>query len=374
MWTFSLKNKNMKLKPLYKRSTTDKISYWEIEVEGNKFRTISGFMDGKKVTSDWTVCKKKSYNTAEQQALKQAKSLHKKKKDLGAFENIKDVDKPTPFSPMLAKEWTKYKAKVQYPIGSDPKLDGMRCVVKADGMWSRTGKPVVSSPHIFESLKPIFDLHPNLVIDGELYADKLADNFDEIMGYVKHTKPTPEDLIECEKHIEFHVYDYDDELKYPLSERKVRLKDFYRLEDYKYVKIVPTYVLNNEIEVDSKLLEYVELGYEGQILRVLNSLYENKRTKNLLKHKQWITDEFIIVDVLEGEGKLANKAGTFQVKTKKGVITDVSINGTHDYLADLWIRKTELIGKEVTVRYWDETKDGSLRFAKVIQIDRWSYE
>ena len=104
----------MKLKPLYKRSTAGKISYWEIEIVGNKFRTISGFTDGKKVISDWTVCNKKSYNTAEEQALKQAKSLHKKKKDLGAFENIKHVDRPTPFKPMLAKEWVDYKHKVEY--------------------------------------------------------------------------------------------------------------------------------------------------------------------------------------------------------------------------------------------------------------------
>lgn len=368
----------MKLKPLYKRSTTNKISFWEIEIEGNKFRTISGFMDGKKVTSDWTICKKKSYNTAEEQALKQAKSLHKKKKDRGAFENIKDVDKSTPFEPMLAKEYSKYKHKIVYPIGSDPKLDGMRCCVKADGMWSRTGKPVVSSPHIFKSLKPIFDLYPTLVIDGELYADKLAANFDEIMGFVKHTKPTPEDLVECEKHIEFHVYDYDftDGVKVDVCKvRKEKLKnDTFGLKKYKYVKIVSSYILNNEAEVEAKLLEYVELGYEGQILRVLNSLYQNKRTKDLLKHKMWKTDEFTIIDVLEGEGKLAGKAATFMVKTKRGVITDVAVNGTFDYLIDLWNRRAELKGKECTVRYWDETKDGSLRFGKVIQIDRWSYE
>ncbi len=60
------------MKTLYKRSTTGKISEWSIEVEANKFRTISGFTDGLKITSDWTVCEGKSYNSSNEQALKQA--------------------------------------------------------------------------------------------------------------------------------------------------------------------------------------------------------------------------------------------------------------------------------------------------------------
>ena len=54
----------MKLKPLYKRSTTGKISFWQIEIEENKFRTESGFTDGQKVINEWTICEGKSYNTS----------------------------------------------------------------------------------------------------------------------------------------------------------------------------------------------------------------------------------------------------------------------------------------------------------------------
>ena len=100
------------MKELYKRSTTGKKSAWRIEVEGNKFRTISGFTDGKKVTSEWTVCESKSYCTAEEQALNQATALHTKKKDLGAFENIDDIDTPVFFKPMLAHDFTKLKDKI----------------------------------------------------------------------------------------------------------------------------------------------------------------------------------------------------------------------------------------------------------------------
>jgi len=123
------------MKTLYKRSTTGKVSEWSIEVEANKFRTISGFTDGLKITSDWTVCEGKSYNSSNEQALKQAQALHKKKKELGAFEDIKDIDQEVHFKPMLADKWGDRKNKIKYPIYSQPKLDGVRCIVKSDGMW-----------------------------------------------------------------------------------------------------------------------------------------------------------------------------------------------------------------------------------------------
>ena len=195
------------MKTLYKRSTTGKVSEWSIEVEANKFRTISGFTDGLKITSDWTICEGKSYNSSNEQALKQAQALHKKKKELGAFEDIKDIDKEVHFKPMLADKWGDRKDKIKYPIFSQPKLDGVRCIVKSDGMWSRNGKKIISAPHIYEALKPLFDNDPFLIFDGELYTDKLANDFNKIISCVKKTKPDASDLAESAEWIEYHIYD-----------------------------------------------------------------------------------------------------------------------------------------------------------------------
>jgi DNA ligase-1 len=151
------------------------------------------------------------------------------------------------------------------------------------------------------------------------------------------------------------------------------LNEIYKLNNYKYVKLVPTFKLDNEQEVNNQLYKYLEQNYEGQILR-LDGLYENKRSKSLLKHKEFQTEEFNIISVTEGVGKLTNKAGTFQIQTNEGVNVDVTINGTHEFLADLWKRKDELIGKECTVRYFGYTEDGSLRFPKCIDINRWEFE
>jgi DNA ligase-1 len=134
--------------------------------------------------------------------------------------------------------------------------------------------------------------------------------------------------------------------------------------------VVATYELPDEKHVMEQLSHYIEQGFEGQILREPNSFYENKRSNGLLKHKTFHDEEFEILAINEGGGKFANKAATMSFQTSKGVKFDSTINGTMEYLEEIWANKDKLIGKLATVKYFEETTDGSLRFPKVIQIDR----
>ena len=74
-------------------------------------------------------------------------------------------------------------------------------------MFSRNGKPIISAPHIIDSLRNLFVVNPDLILDGELYADKFANDFNTIVSLVKKTKPTDADLVESKKQIEYHIYD-----------------------------------------------------------------------------------------------------------------------------------------------------------------------
>ena len=51
----------------------------------------------------------------------------------------------------------------------------------------------------------------------------------------------------------------------------------------KCCKVVNTYLLQNDKEVEAQHELYVTQGYEGQMLR-LDRLYENKRSKSLFKN------------------------------------------------------------------------------------------
>ena len=130
----------MKLPKLFKRAVNGKTLEWEVEVNGACFRTISGYTDGVKTVSTPTVCEaknvgKKNSTTAEEQAMAEATAMHRKRIELGSFENIEDIDKPVHFNPMLAHDYEDYKDKITFPVATQPKLDGVRCIVRADGMW-----------------------------------------------------------------------------------------------------------------------------------------------------------------------------------------------------------------------------------------------
>jgi DNA ligase-1 len=357
----------MILPKLYERSSTGKTTEWAIEVEGNKFRTISGFIDGKRVTSAWTLCEGKNLGkanatTPEEQALAEATATHRKRKEHGAFENINDIDNETFFEPMLANKLSKRINKLKFPVYSNMKLDGVRCIIKGDGMWTREGKQLISAPHIFEDLKAFFEKDPNLILDGELYCDKLANDFNKIISLVRKKKPTAEELAESKEVIQYHVYDL------PSSKENYykRYIELTKLGLPKSSVIVHAIEVNSLEEIKALYEKYVEQGYEGQMIR-LDLPYENKRSNSLLKDKEYDDTEFVILGVEEGKGNMSGKVGKVYFKAANGKPFDSPINGDWEYLAKL-LKENKLIGKKATVRHFKLTPGGIPRFPKVIAI------
>lgn len=358
----------MKLHTLYKRAVNGKINEWTIEIDGHCYRTTSGYTDGAKTTTEWTCCKGKNVGrsnetTAEEQALKEAKAEWDKRTERGYFGNTKDVDKGTIFKPMLANKWEDYADKIKFPIYSQPKLDGIRCIVKSDGMWTRTGKPIISAPHIFDSLRSTFEKYPDLVLDGELYADKYANDFNAIVSLVKKTKPTKQDLIDSAAVIQYHIYDL------PSCEEVFtkRYQTLYSMELPECCVKVVTDQIDNLHDVAGYYEDYMSAGYEGQMLRV-DGMYENKRTKSLLKHKSFIDEEYTIVGVEEGGGNLTGMVGALVFESRQGDKFTASVNGGWDHLKQLWKERKTLVGKLATIKYFNITPDGKPRFPKVVAI------
>ena len=369
----------MKLETIYKATNSGKTQEWTIEVVGNKYRTISGQTDGKKITNEWTVVYGKNEGRAnattdKEQCMKEAIAKRTKKLESGYFEDMKNIYMEQYFEPMLAAKWEDYKDKIQYPIYSQAKLDGIRCIVTKDGMFSRNGKAIISAPHIFDSVKPLFETNPDLIFDGELYADKFANDFNKIVSLVKKTKPTADDLKESKELIEYHIYDL------PSSDKNFihRIYDLAilfetRRELHPHCRIVETYKVTSEDVVTELYEKYIEEGYEGQMLR-LDGKYENKRSKNLLKHKSFVDEEYTILDICEGEGNRTGTAGYMVFETAEGKPFKSNVKGTWDETAEMLKNKKQLIGKQATIKYFNLTPDGIPRFPFVIGIDRASYE
>ena len=369
----------MKLQTIYKKTKTGATQEWTIEVDGNKYRTHSGQVGGAITTNEWTVVYGKNVGRAnattdDEQAMAEAIAKRTKKLESGYFEDVNNIDTKQYFEPMLAAKWEDYKDKIQYPIYSQAKLDGIRCILTKDGMFSRNGKPIISAPHIFDSVKPLFETNPDLIFDGELYADKFANDFNKIVSLVKKTKPTADDLKESKELIEYHIYDLPSSDK-SFTQRVYDLAILFetRSELHPHCRIVETYKVPSEEVVTELYEKYIEEGYEGQMLR-LDSKYENKRSKSLLKHKSFIDEEYQILDIVEGEGNRSGTAGYMVFNTREGKTFKSNVKGTWEETAEMLKNKKELIGKQATIKYFNLTPDGIPRFPFVINIDRASYE
>lgn len=361
----------MKLPTLYSRRSDGKVQIWEKEVHQNKHRTHSGIKDGEIVVAKWTetIAKnvgKTNFITAENQAMTEAKAEWKKKKDKGYKEDINKIDNMTFFEPMLSKVWQDYKDKIIYPVYIQPKLDGMRLIANKSGLWTRNGKEYNSIPHIYTALKPLFDFNSDYIFDGEVYADKFANDFDKICSLARKTKPTQDDLIESAKNIEYHIYDfpYWDDI---FSERFTQLNKVLKHCNCRKIKIVKTHKVNSDREVYSYFDKFVEDGYEGLMVRI-DAKYENKRTKSLLKYKESKEAEYEILDVLEGVGNRSGGAGAIVCKNTNGSTFHSNIKGNRDFCKSLLLNKKDYVGKLATIQYFNLTPDNVPRFPYFLRI------
>ena len=356
------------LPTLYARTQTGAIQTWKIKVKDNKYQTVFGQIDGKIQTTNWTECQgtnsgRSNERTPEQQAQAEAESLWKKKKDSGYFESIEEIDIVKFIEPMLAKNFDDYKNKTYFPIYSQPKLDGIRCIVTKNGMYSRNGKEVISCPHIQKELEELFKIFPEAVLDGELYCDKLNNDFNKICSLVKKTKPTKQDLQESTV-IQYWIYD---------TIRKENFRDRYawligHIIETTNIRLVETTYCDSIVKMNSLYEEYIDAGFEGQMIRT-DSCYENKRSKHLLKRKEFQDQEYKILEIVEGEGNKAGIAGAMIFENELGITFNSNIKGTREYLREMWLNKDAYIGKLATVKYFNLTPDNKIpRFPYVVGI------
>lgn len=360
---------------LYKRTSTGKIQTWFAEVEEGKFRSTAGFIDGKKTTTEWTICKGKNLGkangtTPETQAIAEVDAQYKKKQEKEYFLSIDDIDQKRYFKPMLARKWGDMLDKIGHIdyVYMQPKLDGVRCIFKADGLWSRQGKPLLGTPHIHEfildKLGDVVKNDPDFMFDGELYNHDFKDDFNKIISMVRKQKPSSSDLKDAEELIQHWVYDIPSMTTEPFSQRLEVLSSVFSSikSDRSPLVQVETKMVKFE-DIDETALEWIAQGYEGAMVR-LDRPYETERSESLLKWKEFQDAEFLITDVLPGRGGHASIAASVIFETKSKKTFNAGILGTHEYCAKLLADKDLIIGKMGTVVFQNLTPDGIPRFGK----------
>jgi DNA ligase-1 len=238
-------------------------------------------------------------------------------------------------------------------------------------MLSRAGKPIVACPHITDSLTEFFHQFPSVALDGELYNHDLKHDFNKISSLVKKQKPDAQELAESDRLVQFHCYDVImPDLNF---EERISFRDE-NVDQHWCIKHVLTVECHTESQLDDFHGQCIADGYEGSMVRV-NEPYESKRSKSLMKRKDFFDAEFPIDSFVEGKGNWAGcvKAVKFRMPdgrlTANGELPEAGCRGTMQELSDILKRARRGEGpKWATIRYPNLTPDGIPRFG---QVTRW---
>src|SRR5579872_2159732 len=310
--------------------------YFVIE---NKLYIISGQEEGKKITHiKLGVVKnkgKKNEVNEEMNALFQAATGWKKDYEDKEYECDTDIEAviidtskvavqtPVEYSfrcelstelrnirPTLALKYEEHKDSTEEVFGISRKIDGVRAVAQVyrniegskiiDGeggdsleigdekgnytiLTSRNGKKFGFLSQIKEEIAELLDHYClsfpenkgdpliNLILDGEIYSHNIP--FNEIVGIAKRIK-TPGD----ESKMEYWIFDIIDEKRTYLERIEImkKLEKIAKMNNLSHIKFIFYEEGNSEDDVKRLHEEYVSNGYEGVMIRNLNSVYMTK--------------------------------------------------------------------------------------------------
>lgn len=360
----------MKLPVLYKKTTTGAIQYWDIQTIDNMVVTQFGQVGGKQQRTEDVIGVGKNLGrsnetTPIQQAEAEAQAKWTKQIERkGYVENLEQAsagknDLAGPPPPMLAKKFFDQESNltkledgghIHFPALVQPKLNGIRCqAVIKDGkctLWSRTGKLITSMPHINKAYEKALPHYP-LVVDGELFNMEYGENFEYTAHLVRQDEPT-----EGYEAIEHHIYDLPSLKKETNRIRAKLIADGFSDGTFEAPLIyVETTTVNSLEGMLVAFRHYRDLGYEGAIVRNIDGLYVNHRSFDLQKVVEHITEEFPILRIEEGCGKLRGHVGAFWMQAKNGKEFKAKLNGDTGRLKEYFDDHSLWEGKLMTVRY-----------------------
>jgi len=281
------------------------------------------------------------------------------------------------------------------------KLNGIRCVYirDEDRLLSRRGKSIVGFDHILKECRRIAKEYDLALIDGELYNDNLT--FEHIQSIVRTIKNTNS---ETKQLLQFRIFALDANHIYNTSDMIKLLeliKDEHDKNTYQFVN--PLHSRKMELTLDNVVSHYLNVApkYEGIMLRhphlhytykrsqelikvkyftmldiahndeVLNQLSDNIRQKliNFIKTFTFQLDDYIIVDMLEGQGEFKGTLGAIVAEHK---LTHhkikVGSGFTKEQRKDIWCNKDKYIGKEIIVKFQDYTSYKNLSFPVFVSV------
>lgn len=265
------------------------------------------------------------------------------------------------------------------------KIDGMRCIMmKENGevtFWSRQGQQIEGLVDLIEEAKRNFP--DNIALDGELIAKEttLEDTYKNTMKTAR-TKDSEKHNLKMMVFDGMDIQDFkNQDCQVSYLNRRSKLEEFWNhIENCNYssdyFNLLPILYIGNDTSKITELLnEQTAKGEEGVMINMCDAPYDFKRTNNLLKVKKFQDCDLEVIGYEEGSNRLTGTLGALVCRYKEG--NSVKVSGfTDKERTEIWTHKDEWVGKVITVKYFEETKNAtgglSLRFPTFVgeRIDK----
>ncbi len=355
------------------------IGYWEgwVKPDGTVVIQYAKKLDGKPVRKQYQAFAKnegKANQTSPfNQGVLELQSKARLKMDKGYVRTLEEAQLPSTNSlgllkPMLATPLEKIKPESIDWVDTyvQPKLDGHRALFVDGVLYSRQGK-VLDLPHIVYAIEAMQIGH--LHLDGELYLH--GKTLQELSKLIKKHRPETLDL-------EYHIYDQiSDKPFFSRIRGLAGYLDPATHNQHPNIKAVETRQVHSLKGAMHFHDRFRFEKYEGTMLRFGTDGYQDgKRSRTLLKLKEFQDEEFKIIAVNEGKPYITEK-GTFRVpvwvcETPQGGEFTVTAQGNMHEKDALWTSRAIHLHKKLTVKFHYFSADGipqlpiALRFHETV--------
>lgn len=351
------------------KKITDASTYKNIDGKLNTFEDVMEYLKVHNTGTDADIAKVKSFvydhYIADDDEFNFYVQMITKKYKLGA--DAKLVNKAIPgliptFNVMLGTSIDKCKLKGNEWISLSKKLNGCRCAFLGDKCMTRQGKEYVGLDHIINDLK--FMGYSDYFIDGELLY-KNNENLSDSEAFQKGTGiAMSKDADKSQlKLVVFDIFPLEEFLNgssketYFHRKRELQLLQL-NIDNHlcKNIEVVPMLYEGTDQSKIWKWLDYAEDNDWEGIVCNLDTCYECKRTKNLIKIKKFYTYDLKIIDIEEGSGRNKNTLGSLVVEYKNNIVK-VGSGFSDEERKEFWENKLKYIGRIIEVKYKEKTKD-----------------
>lgn len=312
-----------------------------------------------------------------------------------SFDKLLGDEAESDFEVTLAYDMNKVKG-VDVLDGSflaSRKCDGARCVAFVDvkkgtckiEFKSRQGKPFTTLNNVKPALSKLAGKLEDgkYVFDGECcIVDENGDeHFDWIMKEIRRKDHTIENP--CYQIFDFVTMDQFlmKEESAVFHERYNFLVDLFKGIKDSEIKLLAQEFINGQEDFD-RWAKYVEDGnWEGFMLRK-DTAFEVGRTKNLLKVKKFLDDEFVVKDIeidtmttsIPGKGNVKFDGVKSLIIEYKGNPVNVGSGLSREQRIDWMKNPKKIIGKTICVKYFEITKNKSGAESLRFPILKYVYE